>query len=447
MVSKSWIKRLLEEMKQWAVEGLITPEQQARISSRYSGRLEYSRLTNTVITLGSILVGLGILLFVASNWDKLGRPEKISIIFAVISLFHLSGYYFRYVRSNHPGLGEGFQLIGAFAFGAGIWLVAQMYNIHYNFSAGILFWILGILPLVFVFRSWMILALASVLSLIWISSYIGYYFQREAYGFFLLLPVFVGLCYFLKQRFSLFVAIVSLAVWLTHFWLLKYVDANSSSGNNALTAQLSLTTLYSALGFILYRLGLWHERANTFTIFSFFYKVLGMLFITLPVYSLTFSHHYPSGASSGFPSSIVYLTGIALIVSTGTFFILRRPVENDALGRETKSILYFYALQLIALVFSFSWPITSSLAYNILLIVETLGFIYLGFLRHNIGIFRLAIAIFFLNALSRYFDIFWEMMSRSLLFILGGLLLIVLSIIVNRNRKYLEEKMKQGAAR
>ena len=86
MVSKGWVKKLLEETKQWVSDGLISHDQEVRISSRYSGRMEYSRLINTITTLGSILIGLGILLFVASNWDKLGRPSKIAIIFLVIHL-------------------------------------------------------------------------------------------------------------------------------------------------------------------------------------------------------------------------------------------------------------------------------------------------------------------------------------------------------------------------
>lgn len=179
MSTKGRIKKLLDEIKLWVDEGIISEEQRQRINGRYSDKLQYNRLINTVVSLGAILIGLGILLFVASNWDKLSRPFKITLIFSVISVFHFLEYYFRYVKDEFPGLGEGFLLIGAFAFGAGIWLVAQMYQIHYNFSAGILFWILGILPVVYLYRSWTILLLSSLLSPIWLESYMIYYPQRQ----------------------------------------------------------------------------------------------------------------------------------------------------------------------------------------------------------------------------------------------------------------------------
>jgi len=443
MVSKKWVKKLLEETRQWLSEGIIDAGQEARIHARYTGQIEYRRLINTIVTLGSILIGLGILLFVASNWDKLGRPTKVAIIFCVISLFDLSGYYFRYIKNQYPGLGEGLLLIGAFSFGAGIWLIAQIYQIHYNFSAGIIFWILGILPVVFIFRSWMILALSSVLSFIWLISYHTYYFQREAYGFLLLLAVLVMLCYRHKQRFSLFVMITSLAIWLWHFWL-KHIWADNFFAYDILRPQLFLVTILGALGFILYGLGIWHQNDNRYTVFSFLYKFLGILFISLPVYSLTFAHHYHEYSKGSFTpvSAITVLMGILFILTFMLFYQLKRSSIQEADSKEVKLVYYFFFLQLIALLLSLQWLPLTSLSYNLILLVQILGFMYLGFLKHSEGIFRLAIILFFLDVLSRYFDIFWKMMPRSLLFIFGGILLIGGSIFVNRKRIELEEKMR-----
>jgi uncharacterized membrane protein len=58
----------------------------------------------------------------------------------------------------------------------------------------------------------------------------------------------------------------------------------------------------------------------------------------------------------------------------------------------------------------------------------------------------LSIAVFFLNILSRYFDIFWKMLPRSLLFIVGGILLILGAIFAERKRREMEERMRGGEA-
>jgi len=407
---------------------------------------EYSRLVNTIITLGSILIGLGILLFVASNWDKIDRPFKIFIIFGVISLFNLAVYYFRFIKQSYLGLAEGFCLIGSFAFGAGIWLIAQIYQIHYNFSAGILFWILGILPAVYIYRSWTTMSLAGVLTLVWLCSYQSYYFNREAYGFFLLAPLIIALCYNMRSRFSLFVMVVASCVWLGHFWLLKYSVWDWLLEHGAFTAQLLLAAIYMIFGFVLYGLGMWHLKKQSFTAFSFLYKFLGVLLISSSAYSLTFAHHYYKYHSGYCPYGIMAVV-MALSVSAAVLICyLYNSAKEKRDITESRMLFYFLILGLAAVIVSFASPRFASAAFNITVLAQALGFLYLGFVIGSEGLFRLGIFIFFVHALSRYFDILWKMMPRSLLFIFGGILLIAGAIFADRKRRQIEEQMRASGA-
>jgi uncharacterized membrane protein len=447
MVSKKWIKKLSEETNEWLKDNIIDSSQRERILSRYSHLLQYSRLINTVITLGSILIGLGILLFIASNWDKIGRAAKILIIFITISSFNLVGYYFHYIKRNYRGLAEGFTLIGAFAFGAGVWLIAQIYQIHYNFSAGILFWIVGILPLAYLYRSWIILSLTSILGLIWLVSYQTYYSQREGFGVFLLLVVFIILSYMQRQRFPLFVTIVTFLIWLGRFWSLQYnfFDYEATKDLNPLTVQLTLVSLYMFFGFILYSLGLWHSLTKRFDAFVFLYKFLGVVFICGNIYSLTFSHHYYSLSKYRFfPLPLWVLTVTFVVANLLIFFELLRWTKEEAELKETRLMLGFLSLSILSFLFSLANLRLTSPSFNITLIIISLGFMYLGFIKHSEGIFRLAIVIFFINMLSRYFDIFWAMMPRSLLFIFGGMILVVGAIFGDRKRREIERQMQNS---
>lgn len=444
MISKSFIKKLREESKLWVSDGLMDESQRNRIFSRYACKLEYGRLINTIITLGSILVGLGILLFVASNWDKLGKPAKICIIFGVVSFFNLAGYYFRYVKTKYPGLGEGFLLIGSFAFGAGIWLVAQMYHIHYNFSAGILFWFLGIIPLVCVLRLWTILSLSSILAFIWLVSYNIYYFNRTSFGFFILAVVIVLLAYLRNQRFPLFVMIIAMSQWFSHFWMAKVNFNYNRMESSFLSSQLLLAAIHIIYGFVLYALGVWHQRLNRFVNFSFLFKFFGLFFITFSTYSLTFAHHYYKNNNSiRFPADIMLLILILFILAG---YIIKRlsliPMDKFD-KKEIESIFLLLLAQLIVFPIAFSYINWTSFWFNIILLVEAIIFMYVAFIKHSEGLFRLAIVVFFIDILSRYFDIFWKMMDRSLLFILGGIILILGAIFANRKRIEIERLMHE----
>jgi len=442
MVSQGWIKKLQEETKKWVTQGIIDDGQKDRIHGLYAGQVEYSRLINTIVTLGSVLIGLGILLFVASNWDKMDRPAKIAIVFSVVAFFDIAGYYFRCVKNRFPGLGEGFLLIGAFAFGAGVWLIAQMFQIHYNFSAGIIFWILGILPLVFLFRSWTILSLSSILSVIWLISYNIYYGQREAYGFLALLAAIASFSYIQKQRFPLFVMLVGLTIWLWHSWFLSFGKFELFRGG-FIRPQLLLSGIYIIFGFILYGMAMWHRASSRFTVFSFLYKALGVLFITLSAYSLTFAHHYYKwDVSIGVPPATLWPLITLLAVCAAVFSRIIK-MKGQADPKELRFMFYFLALNIVALTASLGWPKVTSLSFNLLLLAETLVFMYLGFISHSEGIFRLAIIVFFLDVLSRYFDMLWKMMPRSLLFIFGGVILIAGAVFANRKRIEIEEKMRE----
>lgn len=447
MVPQRWVKKLGEEARQWVAEGIIDAGQEERLNARYRGRLEYSRLINTVVTLGSILIGLGILLFVASNWDKLGRPSKIGIIFSVICVFNFAGYYFRYIKREFPGLSEGFLLIGAFSFGAGVWLIAQMYQIHYNFSAGIIFWILGILPPAVFYRSWILATLAAILSFIWLASYHSYYHYREGYGFFILAAVILALIYKEKQRFSLFVVMAALAMWLTHFWGLSYFRFESLfDAAGFLMPQIMLAAIYEGFGVMLYTLGIWHQRSARRKIFSFLYKFIGILCIASPAYSLTFAHHYDDGAV--FWISLKALAAAVLLFSAAAAALYRLFCSSADAGekREIRLIAYFLAVQTVVFLISLDFPRCASLSNNLSLLFITLSLMYIGFLRRSEGIFRLAIIFFFVQIISRYFDVFWKMMPRSLLFISGGVILICGAVFANMKRKEIEKKIAKARA-
>ena len=91
--------RLPEEVRRWQDQGLISPEQGRAIISGYpasGGQVAVhrtqGRLVSILATLGAVLVGLGVILFFASNWEGIPRPVKLAMILIAIPAAYGIGY-------------------------------------------------------------------------------------------------------------------------------------------------------------------------------------------------------------------------------------------------------------------------------------------------------------------------------------------------------------------
>jgi uncharacterized membrane protein len=87
---------------------------------------------------------VGILSFIAGNWEALPRTVKFLLI-----LFGLTGAYFTgwKLEDSYPKTSRSFYYIGAAIYGAGIFLVSQMFHSSSPFQQAFLVWALGTVPL------------------------------------------------------------------------------------------------------------------------------------------------------------------------------------------------------------------------------------------------------------------------------------------------------------
>ena len=100
-----FIEWLSDEAKGWERRGLVTAEQAQAIMSGYgpAGRAAASqkaqaRLITILATLGAILVGLGIILFIAGNWERIPQAVRLAMIIVLVPSVYGVGYWLRYVK-------------------------------------------------------------------------------------------------------------------------------------------------------------------------------------------------------------------------------------------------------------------------------------------------------------------------------------------------------------
>lgn len=165
---RSLVDTLRKELPLWQHDGLISQEQADLIIKRYDlnqvdERQSPSRFIAAISVIGALLLGSGIILLIASNWQSIPRLFKLILLFASIIAVNHAGFHLKYVKQSYPRTGAALIFLGSLLFGAGIWLVAQIHNISSRYDNGILYWALGIIPVAWLLGMETVLTLASAL--------------------------------------------------------------------------------------------------------------------------------------------------------------------------------------------------------------------------------------------------------------------------------------------
>ena len=130
-------------LTRWADAGLIDAAAAARIRDYEtehagSGKLRWPVMV--AIAFGALMVGGGVLLFVAAHWDALSPGARFAIVLAMVGGFHVLGAL---VGDSVPGLSAALHGVGTVALGAGISLAGQIFNLDEHWPSGILVWAVG----------------------------------------------------------------------------------------------------------------------------------------------------------------------------------------------------------------------------------------------------------------------------------------------------------------
>ena len=93
-----------------------------------------------ILVVGAVLVGLGMLLFVSANWEHMARITKIVFICGAMVSSYIGAWYCKYEPGTRPKLGSALLLLGTLIYGAGIWLISQIFNYDTTLEQGLFVW-------------------------------------------------------------------------------------------------------------------------------------------------------------------------------------------------------------------------------------------------------------------------------------------------------------------
>ena len=129
--SETWLAR-------WRSAGLLDDATAAAIRAYEESHVKpSSRRWQVLVALifGAILLGAGVLLFVAAHWDRLSPLARMLLVLAMLVFFHGLGIL---TRSRFAGFATAMHGVDTLSAGAAIALVGQIFNMQEHWPSAVI---------------------------------------------------------------------------------------------------------------------------------------------------------------------------------------------------------------------------------------------------------------------------------------------------------------------
>jgi uncharacterized membrane protein len=177
-----WLESQLPEL---VSSGLLTPDAAQAMQRHYQSSETRSNLGFVLLAaVGSALIGAGIILLVAHNWDDLSRPVRSIIAFLPLILAQLLAIFVLWRRDESQAWRESVAIFDVAAVGTAISLISQTYQIQGSFADFLLVWLLLSIPIVYVFRSTLGAAAYIIGTVVWLLNKGAWSYNRPGEMFF-----------------------------------------------------------------------------------------------------------------------------------------------------------------------------------------------------------------------------------------------------------------------
>lgn len=201
---------LKDELQHWTDAQIITEEQMKDVAALYAVK-EKMNFIRILLTIGSVLIGLGILSFIASNWAYMGKAEKYLLILAI----YIGVNYVSFRTANlYPKTSRSLTYLGILTFGAGIFLVGQIFHYGGHFSQAFLLWAVGTLPMALLYKDKLLFIFSGILLMVYVNG--SFVLDRLPVLLFILVPVYYySIRYFKYHQAAVFFAnlLVLNSIW------------------------------------------------------------------------------------------------------------------------------------------------------------------------------------------------------------------------------------------
>ncbi|MFL0804311.1 MAG: DUF2157 domain-containing protein [Agarilytica sp.] len=426
-------KWLLGEVELWQSQGIIDASQANQITGLYPYHQETNWGKVIFAGIGAIIFGLGIILVFAYNWEAMHRFTKLGIVLLSVAVAHVIGFHYSREHSAHKRIGESLHLLGTMLFGAGIWLIAQIYHIDEHYPNAFLVWALGAMAMGWVLPSLGHTFLALVLVFLW-HWFETFEFRSVNHGaVWLVLLGILPIALIMRSLSALFLT----CCMLIFSYSISYSTVAERSDETLVCVMLVLSGVF-ILGSHLAVKSQFPQCQNVL-------RVVGVGVFSVLLFIVTFDEF-----------DRVRFENDLSTVSTVTWFYFAFPVVafSVALARilmvsnlmrdktETLELVLVAATVYVAVLSVFPvlgiykavWVFYSIafLAYSVLLIYR--GSLYLRWQSTTLGGLMLSAYTF-----ARFMDLFDSLLMRGMAFLVVGAMLFGIGIYYSRQKQFAEQ--------
>lgn len=160
-------KKLERDIDRWIGKGWIDPANRDAILHDAASQPGRWSAAGAGLILGAALLALAALSFVAANWAGMPKLARFAVILAAL-WGALGGASWAFARNN-AALGHALALVGAALFGAAILLTAQTFNMSAFRNTAVLIWSLAALLTALAIPSRPVLGFAALLGVSWLT--------------------------------------------------------------------------------------------------------------------------------------------------------------------------------------------------------------------------------------------------------------------------------------
>jgi len=426
--------KILKELPELIAAGIISEETASKIQHYYQHKSQTSgnKLYMVFGILGALLIGLGIILIIAHNWNVFSKPVKLAFAFLPLVIGQVLCGIQLLKKNSSIVWKESAAVFLVLSIGACISVISQVYNLPENIGAFFFTWAVLSLPVVYIMKS-SVASLIYILMITNMANQTGYwvYPTNEPYLYW---PLLFGV---LPYYYKLYKEAPRSNFMVFHNWFIP-LSLIMALGTIANDMYEFIYIAYFSLFGIFYIVG-GNEFFNNQKLRNNSYKILGTIGSIVLLLSFSFEWFWNDLRDNGYQffefaksPEFIAATLITLLTMILWYAHNRGKKFQDI---DPVSLLF------IAFVITFTVGIFSSVSIaiiNFILLALGVYTILQGSKKDHLGLLNYGLLIIASLIVCRFFDTDLSFIIRGLLFVAVGLGFFIVNYLVIKKRKVYE---------